>query len=761
MKKFDLLTLFTNIALTFLLGMAGAGCLCTAFSLDVSAGNIVLAVALLSVGTAVLLRIRYGWLILCGLLMTWALHLRESDVLPELLSLLKILFSYYRNAYGWQLPAFLAAAPLMQTTFAVCLIAGVCTLFIAIFLHLRQGAMALTAAVLPLIPCLIVTDTVPAASWLMILILCAALLLLSQKVRRRDANEASRLIALLLVPVLLCSMLLFRLNPQESYRLPMEEGSPGNRLLQWLDSLPLIDVSENGEVNLDFSDWPNLPTPSVPENPDITLPRPTFTVDPTFTIDPGIIEELRNHVSLGNTGPRDPSDAQIMTISTPPGLIYLRDRGYDLYTGTSWENSKLPQDMSIEGDYLLPPLSLQVTTKAPFGHYFMPYYTQQGIYSIEKGYLDNPRKLSRYTYHYYPLRADWQQLWQQNSGAGISQIQQHQVYTDLPETTLEEAKLIIAQLGITDATPVVEAAEAIKAYVRASATYDLNTGHMPEGETDFALWFLKESDTGYCVHFASAATVLLRAAGIPARYVEGYIVNVVSSPTTVTADLAHAWVEYYVPELGWVILEVTPSNGDSPVPPETTDPTVPETTVPTVPETTEPTVPETTEPTVPGTTVPPTTTGPNATETAPPATTLPTSQATVPTTGTPISPPPDTEPTQIWPILTAIFSILCVICLLIGQWQLRLWFTQWRCSQGSSNRRVIRLWYQCRRMARLRRQAAPLVLRDLAWKAAYSHHTITDAELQQFTDYLSRSIAHLKTRPWPLRLVYRLIFAAY
>ena len=137
MKKFDLLTLFTNIALTFLLGMAGAGCLCTAFSLDVSAGNIVLAVALLSVGTAVLLRIRYGWLILCGLLLTWALHLRESDVLPELLSLLKILLSCYRNAYGWQLPAFIAAAPLMQTTFAVCLIAGVCTLFIAIFLHLR------------------------------------------------------------------------------------------------------------------------------------------------------------------------------------------------------------------------------------------------------------------------------------------------------------------------------------------------------------------------------------------------------------------------------------------------------------------------------------------------------------------------------------------------------------------------------------------------------------------------------------------------
>ena len=42
---------------------------------------------------------------------------------------------------------------------------------------------------------------------------------------------------------------------------------------------------------------------------------------------------------------------------------------------------------------------------------------------------------------------------------------------------------------------------------------------------DFAIWFLTEADTGYCIHFATAAVVLLRAAGIPARYVDGYVVN--------------------------------------------------------------------------------------------------------------------------------------------------------------------------------------------------------------------------------------------
>lgn len=757
MKKFDLLTTCANIALAFLLGMAGAGCLCTAFSLDVAPGNLLLACGLLAVGVAVLLRVRYGWLILCGLLLTWALHLRRSDVMPQMLSLLRTLLTCYRSAYGWQLPDFLASAPLGETTHAVCLIAGVCTLLAGIFLHLRRGGMALSVAVLPLIPCLVVTDTVPSATWLLILLLCGVLVLLSQKVRRRDAHEASRLVALLLVPVLLCSMLLFRLNPQESYKLPTEEGSPGSKLLHWLDSLPLIDVAENGEVNIDLSDLPTWPRPTVPEDPAITLPPLTvdIPIDPTFTVDPGLIDAVRNEIVLGNAGPRNPAAAPVITVSTSyRGAFYLRERGYDIYTGTSWKNSEAPQDMSVSAEYLRPDISLRVSTKVPLSYYYMPYYTQSGIYSIEKGYLENPRKLSLYTYRFSPLRSDWQLLWQQQSDAPIGQNQQHLNFTELPDDTFAQAGPILAELGITDATPVVDAAELIKAFVSSSATYDLDTGRMPEGETDFAMWFLKESDTGYCVHFASAATVLLRAAGIPARYVEGYIADISTSPTTITGDLAHAWVEYYVPDLGWVILEATPTGGDSPVPPETTGPTPPETTVPetTVPETT---VPETT---VPETTIPPATTVP---EIVPPSATAPASQATVPTTGTPVSPPPHTQPTKIWAVLTVIFSLLCLICLAIGQWQLRLWWKQWYCSRGSTNRQTIRLWIECRRMARLRRQDAPLVLRDLAWKAAYSPYTITDEELQLLRDYLNRSIAHLKTRPWPLRLIYRLIFAAY
>lgn len=83
---------------------------------------------------------------------------------------------------------------------------------------------------------------------------------------------------------------------------------------------------------------------------------------------------------------------------------------------------------------------------------------------------------------------------------------------------------------------------------------------MPSGK-DFATWFLNESDTGYCVHFATAGTLMLRALGIPARYVTGYYATAYANQTvTVTTDNAHAWVEYYSDTAGWIPLECTPSS---------------------------------------------------------------------------------------------------------------------------------------------------------------------------------------------------------
>lgn len=94
----------------------------------------------------------------------------------------------------------------------------------------------------------------------------------------------------------------------------------------------------------------------------------------------------------------------------------------------------------------------------------------------------------------------------------------------------------------------------IGAFVRGCASYDENA----VATGDVAQW-LVENGRGYCVHFATTATVLLRAAGIPARFVTGYVVGLQAGiRKTVTGEDAHAWVEYWDGE-NWRILEATPT----------------------------------------------------------------------------------------------------------------------------------------------------------------------------------------------------------
>lgn len=88
--------------------------------------------------------------------------------------------------------------------------------------------------------------------------------------------------------------------------------------------------------------------------------------------------------------------------------------------------------------------------------------------------------------------------------------------------------------------------------------YNMDTPAPPAGE-DYVNWFLNESKEGYCMHYATAGTLLLRAMGVPARYVSGYVVDVPRSGFAVVPDsAAHAWVEVYYDNVGWYPVDFTP-----------------------------------------------------------------------------------------------------------------------------------------------------------------------------------------------------------
>ena len=123
--------------------------------------------------------------------------------------------------------------------------------------------------------------------------------------------------------------------------------------------------------------------------------------------------------------------------------------------------------------------------------------------------------------------------------------------------------------------------------------------------------FLLETKEGYCVQFATAAALILRELGVPARYVQGYIADEAEKikdeqgntqyEYEVYHDQAHAWIEVYVEGLGWRTYETTPGYFKSmyytepdtrPNPDDTVIQTTPPETTTTIPtdETTDPNV---------------------------------------------------------------------------------------------------------------------------------------------------------------------------
>lgn len=110
----------------------------------------------------------------------------------------------------------------------------------------------------------------------------------------------------------------------------------------------------------------------------------------------------------------------------------------------------------------------------------------------------------------------------------------------------------------------------IRKYLQENTKYTLSPGKTPEGK-DFVEYFLFGNKKGYCSHYASAATLMLRAMGIPARYVEGYVAKSTKLDNgaryngkvsvNLTDENAHAWVEIYFKGYGWVPVEMTSGYG--------------------------------------------------------------------------------------------------------------------------------------------------------------------------------------------------------
>ncbi|MCL2218222.1 MAG: transglutaminase-like domain-containing protein, partial [Defluviitaleaceae bacterium] len=90
--------------------------------------------------------------------------------------------------------------------------------------------------------------------------------------------------------------------------------------------------------------------------------------------------------------------------------------------------------------------------------------------------------------------------------------------------------------------------------------YTLSPVPVPRGVC-FVDHFLFYGQEGYCTYFASAMALMARMAGVPSRYVEGFVLPPAAErdALAVTNRMAHAWAEVYLEGFGWMVIEATPT----------------------------------------------------------------------------------------------------------------------------------------------------------------------------------------------------------
>ncbi|MCR4946261.1 MAG: transglutaminase-like domain-containing protein [Lachnospiraceae bacterium] len=161
----------------------------------------------------------------------------------------------------------------------------------------------------------------------------------------------------------------------------------------------------------------------------------------------------------------------------------------------------------------------------------------------------------------------------------------------VPEDNTAALDAIIKDAGLDPALSPPQNAMLLASYYQANIPYTYRPGYTPRNK-DFVNYFLMENRRGYCSHFASAATLVFRRLGIPARYVEGYVVDAtdVVEEGKIREDLntddyysgykmladtavvevnvsdsgAHAWVEMWIEGIGWQIVDITPASAEQP-----------------------------------------------------------------------------------------------------------------------------------------------------------------------------------------------------
>ncbi|MCQ2513471.1 MAG: hypothetical protein MJ089_00065 [Ruminococcus sp.] len=397
-------------------------------------------------------------------------------------------------------------------------------------MRFRVTLPVIIISVIMLIPCFVLINTLPSIIALIFVVILLVSLYFTDNVRKNNSKQLGIVSIITVIVFALTAIFNYSINPIEGYK-----------RTEWQDKIYSLIIDSINNKNSDISNVSDFKS------------------------------KLQTNENLSNLGDFVQKGQPVMRVnSSKDELLYLKGTAFADYKDNQWnvlDNSEfqnLPEDFNSfirTNSQHIKKSTLKIITQQKSNIVYLPYYPSflpDDTEIMGDICVKNNEKSTNYeiTYQSYAELLYSQHDISLTSSPNSEYINfARNTYTQLPQSTKDA---VIEALNSLEITSDDEPQEIINK-IFSNASYSLTPPKMPDGE-DFAVWFLKSEQIGYCMHYATTATVVLRALNIPARYVTGYAIRTGAGEwRTVTSDNAHAWVEYYDDASGWVPLEATPS----------------------------------------------------------------------------------------------------------------------------------------------------------------------------------------------------------
>ncbi|HDR7647143.1 transglutaminase TgpA family protein [Bacillus mycoides] len=288
-------------------------------------------------------------------------------------------------------------------------------------------------------------------------------------------------------------------------------------------------------------------------------------------------------------GPFKPDNTIIFTAQTQ-NKQYWRVETKDFYTGKGWDVSENRKKVSFKNkndvvSWYEPNTKTEITEATITMQKSYPHLTYPaGLVSVEASsdvsYSVDPFSEKIYTMHgdssttlnSYKVTYEVPEFSIENLKS-VKTNEGHETspyfmtkYTQLPESLPQRVKDLAVNLT-NDKDNRYDKVLAIENYFTDNSfVYETMNVLYPAKNQDYVDQFLFDTKSGYCNNFSTSMIVLLRSAGIPARWVKGFtegtLENTLASAEgenvyTIANNNAHSWVEVYFPGYGWIPFEPT------------------------------------------------------------------------------------------------------------------------------------------------------------------------------------------------------------